>query len=84
VAYSRDSTRFRLVIAVDTATTDDDDDDDDDDDVDEEVVKEDNDDEWIFREEGRRMKAVAHPSSPGKANSNDANSATKTMRIMVV
>jgi hypothetical protein len=69
-----------LVIAVDTAT----DDDDDDDDVDEEVVKEDNDDEWIFREEGRRMKAVAHPSSPGKANSNDANSATKTMRIMAV
>ena len=81
MAYSRDSTRFRLVIAVDTATTDDDDDDDD---VDEEVVKEDNDDEWIFREEGRRMKAVAHPSSPGKANSNDANSATKTMRCMVV
>ena len=80
MAYSRDSTRFRLVIAVDTATTDDDDDDD----VDEEVVKEDNDDEWIFREEGRRMKAVAHPSSPGKANSNDANSATKTMRCMVV
>jgi hypothetical protein len=83
VAYSRDSTRFKLVIAADIATTDDDDDDDD---VDKEVVEEDNDDdEWIFQEEGgRRRKAVAHPPPPGKASSNDTNNATKTMRIMVV
>jgi hypothetical protein len=84
VAYSRDSTRFRLVIAADIVTTDADDDDDD---VDEEVVEEEynDDDKWIFREEGgRRRKAVAHFPPPGKASSNDTNDATETMRIMVV